>query len=126
MTKTIRPNPTDLDGNTDLDMRVSRETGEELKAEILESVSATQRFLQTTLPDRLIVTQRQFLSLQHDLTEMDHTTDRLYITPMNAMYVVIDREVDTVEAVETVMKDTEELKEAIRDVDAADENKPQD
>lgn len=115
MTKLVRPSPTDLQGNTDLDMRVSPSTGEELKTEILESVEWSQKFIQTTLPDRLIITQKQFISLQSDLQEMDHTSDRLYVTPSNAMYVVIDREIDTVQEVEDVIVSNEQIAKEIVD-----------
>lgn len=120
----VRPQPTNIEGNTDLDMRVSPKTGKDLAEEIAESVSHSQLFLQTTLPDRLILTQKQFVSLQHDMAEMDHTEDRIYITPHNVMYVVIDREIDTVQEVENVILETEELKKEIHDHDSTHLDQP--
>jgi hypothetical protein len=104
----IRPDPTNLEGFTDLDVRISPKLGTELADDIRESVEWTQKFIQMTLPDRLIVTQKQFASLVNFTTEMYATEERVFITPLNAMQVVIDREVDIVDSIEAVLKDVDE------------------
>lgn len=125
MTRMIRPDPTDLDGHTDLDMRVSPSRGEELKAEIVHSIEWSQKFIRMTLPDRLIITQKQFISLQDDMTEMFNTEDRMYVTPLNVMEVIIDRDVETVEDIEQVMEETDELKKEIKDYDDTHQPEPE-
>lgn len=110
MPKLIRPTPTNIEGFTDLDVRISPETGSELAKQIVDSVEWSQKFIQMTLPDRLIVTERQFVSLQPYTEAMYHTEDRMYVTPLNVMHVVIDRDVDTVEAVDQVLQDVEDHK----------------
>jgi hypothetical protein len=111
----IKPEPTNLKGQNILDVRVSSKLGYELAEDIVESVGHTQLFIQTTLPDVLLVTQKQFASLQDYTEEMAHTTDRMYITPYNVMEVKIDRDVDTVQIVEDAIVDTENLKKQGRD-----------
>lgn len=125
MTRTVRPNLTSQEGNTDLDMRVSPNTGNELKEEIVHSVKRSQSTLITTLPDRLILTQKQFVSLQDDMQNMDQTEDRLYITPYNAMVCVIDRDIDTVEDIEAIMQNVDEIKKETHDHDATHQPEPQ-
>src|SRR5687767_13373767 len=115
MTRTVRPSPPTLDGHTDLDMRVSTATGKDLAAEIVHSVEWSQTFVQTTLPDRLILTQKQFISLQDDMTTMYDTEDRMYVTPLNVMEVKIDRDIDTVAELDEYMDTVEDLKKEIHD-----------
>lgn len=104
----IHPQATGLDGFTVLDVRVSPKLGKELSTDIIESVEWSQKWIQTTLPDKLVVTQKQFVSLQPYTDEMFHTTDRMFVTPLNVMEVVIDRDVDIVEGVEQALKDVDE------------------
>jgi hypothetical protein len=118
MTRTIRPNPTDLQNNTDLDMRVSSSQGTELKEEINHSVEHSQLFLTTTLPNRLILTQKQFISLQDDMERYYDTEDRFYKTPSNIMEVVIDRDIDTVQDVDQAIETYKEIKEEMTDHDS--------
>lgn len=106
----IRPQPTNILGQTILDVRISPKLGKELAEDIAESVNWTQRFIQMTLPDVLLVTQKQFASLNGYTEEMYQTTDRMFTTPLNVMEVTIDREVDTVTEVEQIMQDVEDLK----------------
>lgn len=105
----IKSSPTNTQGITELDVRVSPKLGRELAEDIRESVDWTQRFIQMTLPDRLIVTQKQFVSLQDFTEEMYHTTDRMFVTPLNIMEVAIDRDVDTVPEIEDTIQAAEEL-----------------
>ncbi len=109
----VKPEPKDIKGNIKLDMRVSDKQGEDLAAEIAYSIERGQRFIVTTLPDVLVVTQKQFVSLQPYTQAMYNTTDRMYVTPWNVMEVVIDRDIDIVPEVENVIADTEQLQQAI-------------
>lgn len=107
--------PTQTLRGMELDMRISPLLGKELYDEILKSVAATQRFILTTLPDVLVITQKQFVSL-HDFTqELYNTTDRFMFTPHNAMEIVIDRKVDTVQEVEQVMRINDQIDKAIQE-----------
>lgn len=104
----IRPT-TDVQGNVILDMRPSNKLGEELCDQIYASVEHTQKFIQTELPNWLIVTQKQFASLNNYTQEMYDTVDRLMRTPHNVMQVKIDREVGTVDSIEAVMQEVDKL-----------------
>lgn len=117
----VRPSPADFEGHISLDMRVSDKQGSELKQEIIDSVGRSQLFIQTTLPDRLVLTQEQFKSLQDYTEEMYHTTDRMFITPYNVMEVVIDREINTVQEIENVIVETEQLKRQREEDQGGDE-----
>lgn len=122
----IKPNPTNFKGETELDVRVSPKLGRELADEINESIAHTQLFIQTTLPDRLIVTQKQFASLQPYTERMYETTDRMYVTPQNVMEVVIDRDIDIVAEVEGAITDAEQLAQARQEQpDNPSDDKPQ-
>lgn len=120
MTRIIRPEPTNLKGETILDARISPSQGKELAEEIVHSIEWSQKFIQMTLPDRLVVTQKQFMSLNPYTQAFPgddslQTTGRLYVTPLNAMEMVIDRDIDIVQEVEDTMAMTEELKKEIQD-----------
>lgn len=115
----IKPNPTNFKGENILDVRVSPKLGRELTEDIVESVAHTQRYVQTTLPDVLLVTQKQFASLQDYTEEMTHTEDRMFITPYNVMEVKIDRDINTVQEVESAIVDTENLKAQQKEDDDA-------
>lgn len=106
----LRPNPTNLEGHTELDARVSPSTGKELAQEIIDAVEWSQKFIKTTLADVLVVTQKQFVSLQDYTESMYHTEDRMFITPFNVMEVKIDRDVDIVQAVDDAMQEVEDAK----------------
>jgi hypothetical protein len=98
----------DLTGHITLDMRVSPEIGQALTLQINESVAHTQVFIEVPLPDQLIVTQRQFASLQPYTDRMKDTEDRMYAVPdpkggrlpMCLMEVIIDEDIDTVAEVQ--------------------------
>ena len=111
----IKPNQPDNDGHIVLDARVSRKKGIELRDEIIESVAATQRFILQPLPDVLLLTQKQFMSLQDYTDAMYQTEDRMFVTPKNVMEVRIDREIDTDQDVESVMVEVDKLKQEIHD-----------
>lgn len=104
----VRPKDT-LDGHVELDMRVSPLVGQELRDEIIASVARQQMFIKPTLPDRLVITQKQFASLNAWTEAMYETSDRMFRTPLNVMEVVIDREVDIVEDIEQIIRDVEIL-----------------
>lgn len=106
----IRPEPTNLKGETILDVRISPKLGQELAEDIRDSVEWTQRFIQMTLPDRLVVTQKQFVSLQPYTEAMYQVEDRMFVTHLNVMEVVIDRDVDTVAEVDAAIEDVEDHK----------------
>jgi hypothetical protein len=111
----IRPTTSYL--GTVLDMRVSTALGQELSDEINASVDHTQLFVQTTVPHILIVTQKQFASLNNYTEEMYATTDRLFRTRSGfIMEVHIDREVDTVDEIEQTIVDVEQLSKEDEDV----------
>lgn len=96
----------------DMDARDSQLQGQELYQQIVDSVDASQRFIQTVLPDRLIVTQKQFASLNNFTEEMYWTSDRLFRTPLNVMEVIIDREVDTVRDIDDIIEGVEQMEKA--------------
>ncbi len=104
-------------GDTVLDCRVSDKLGKDLYAEIVESVKHTQLFIMSPLPSKLLVTQQQFASLNGYTEEMYQTTDRMMQTPYNVMEIDIDREYKTVESIDKVMTETEELEKEIHDVE---------
>lgn len=96
----------------DMDARDSELLGQELYQLIVDSVAASQRFLLVTLPDRLIVTQKQFASLNNFTEEMYETSDRLFRTPLNVMEVIIDREVDKVQDIDDIIEGVEQMVKA--------------
>lgn len=126
MTKRLTPQET-IDGHLVIDARVSPNTGKDLAEEISTTIQFSQLFIQHQLPDRLIVTQKQHVSLNPYTEEMYHTEDRMFQVydpegkgVMCVMEVTIDRDIDTVEEIEQVMADTEALK-AQRSPDALKE-----
>ena len=123
MTRVVRPTDVDMQGHSKLDMRVSSAVGEDLAAEIVHSIDHSQTFIMTTLPDQLIVTQKQFFSLQPYTEQMYNTTDRMYVTPRNAMEVIIDRNIDTIDEVENVIAETEALQHVIDEAENAEQEK---
>jgi hypothetical protein len=107
----IRPTYRQLDGGATLDMRDSDLLGRELFEHICYCVEQCDgmRTMLVPLPDELIVTQKQFASLNNYTEEMLHTNDRMMYTGMNVMELRIDREVDTIPAIEAVIEETEQL-----------------
>lgn len=110
LSKSIKPKE-ELDGTCTLDVRVAKDTqGRELFDLINSSVADSQRFIITKLPDVLKVTQKQFASLTGYTDEMLHTTDRLFKSVDGngniqcVMEVWIDRDFDTVDAIEENMQ----------------------
>lgn len=94
--------PTDNFGNDGtmhktLDMRPTNVYGNDLAALILESVRATQVLYGINLPDRIILSHKQFVSVEADTQAMDATTDRIYLTPLNVMEVAVDHDYETVD-----------------------------
>lgn len=88
--------------------------GKELNELIMASVNHSQKWLETELPSQLIVTQKQFASLNPFTDEMYHTTDRMFkvLTPeggiMCIMEVQIDREIDTIDMIDEIIEESEE------------------
>lgn len=65
--------------------------GRELIDEIVADVKRTQHFAGINLPDKLYITQRQYLSIENDVTAIGEI-ERMFITPLNVMEVyVVDR-----------------------------------
>lgn len=78
-----------------LDARVSKLDGDKLKEEIFESVKHSQRGqLYRELPSVLIISHKQFVSLQDDLPQMHDSKERFYYTPLNVMEVEVDETLD--------------------------------
>ena len=105
--KIIRPVET-LFG-IELDMRVSDKLGEDLAKQIVESVERTQLFIQNTLPNQLRVSEKQFASLNAWTQAMYNTTDRMFVTPLNVMEFIIDREVDTIKEIDDIIEGVEQV-----------------
>lgn len=74
-----------------LDITDLKETGVELMQAIHDAVKDTQSVIITTLPNVLIMTSAQFESLDPygEIVSTYRSKDRVYITPLNAMDVVI-------------------------------------
>lgn len=70
----------------------------------------TQKFIQMTVPDKLIVTQRQFASLNNYTEKMYNTEDRMFNAGGFVLEVQIDREVDNIAPVEETMQIVDNLK----------------
>lgn len=114
----VRPTR-NLDGRYVLDVRIVPKTGRELALIITESVDHTQKFLVTEIPDILIVTQKQFASLQTYTEEMTTISDRMFITADGfVLEVTIDRYVDQVEIVEDAMQLLDDINEAEKEADS--------
>jgi hypothetical protein len=92
--KVIRPKQVYVDGTVfdQLDMRDANVFGDDLDQLIRDSVKATQAPLMLTLPNRIILSHKQFISVEKNTQEMDRTVDRIYLTPMNVMEVEIDQD----------------------------------
>jgi hypothetical protein len=75
-----------------LDMRGTNKFGRDLEELVFESVRATQHPIMLALPDEIVLSHRQFTSVEHNTQEMDYTTDRIYVTPLNIMEIVIDQD----------------------------------
>jgi len=74
-----------------IDIRDWKQTGDELKREIDEAVKSTQSVVIRPLPNKLVMTGPQYDMLQADPEMRGFWTsqERVYITPYNAMDVVI-------------------------------------
>lgn len=99
--KIIRPKHTLRGGrpSIELDVRGVPLVGDELKRVILDSVAHTQKFIVQELPNWLILSHKQFVSLQDDLQEMYQTKDRMFLTPLNVMEVDVDEDLDPVQLI---------------------------
>ena len=83
-----------------VDIRDSKLKGNALKREILKQVQETQMFLIRPLPDKIRMTVSQFKELSDDPQMiiprdvngkiLDKSTERIYLTQMNAMDVIVD------------------------------------
>lgn len=111
MIRIVKPTRRPRTDATSLDMRISPKQGIELTEEIYASVADTQKWIVTTLPDQLIVTQKQHAILNSYTEEMFGTSDRIYVTPFNVMEVIIDREIDIVPEVEGAIVEAEAMLE---------------
>lgn len=101
---------------TELDMRIvpyERTNGRELNDLINASIEHSQKYVQTDLPNVLVVTEKQFASLNNFTEEMMHVTDRLFRSLDSegkvqcVMEVWIDREVDTVKEIDETIEESE-------------------
>lgn len=83
----------------ELDIRDAGEfQGEDLKKLIFESMkSYTASLILKPLPDWLLLTHRQFVSIMPYTAEMMYTTDRFFMTPFNVMEIEVDINNDTVQ-----------------------------
>jgi len=81
----------------EIDIRDSKLKDNELKAEIVRMVEATQGLVTRPLPDKLIMTKAQFEMLSGEMigahdsdgSVIISATERIYITPKNVMDVVV-------------------------------------
>lgn len=105
-TQLLKPTQ-NLNGGT-LDARVTKRQGKDLYDLIMKSVERQSKWNVTYLPDRLILTQKQFASLNNFTEAMYNTTDRMFITPFNVMECIIDREIDTIPELDEIIEDAEE------------------
>ncbi len=114
--KIVRPTER-FGGIYTLDMRVTSKQHQELADIINESVDHTQKFLVTEVPSILIVTEKQFASLNNFTEEMLTVRDRFFQTKSGyVMEVEIDEElVDVHDEVHETIKDTEELEDLIEE-----------
>lgn len=72
-----------------LDITPLRETGEELVRAIYNAVRDTQVPIMTQLPNILLMTAAQYKDLDHHMINAYKSKDRVYMTPLNAMDVVV-------------------------------------
>ena len=114
---TLKPTTNLLNNIVTIDARVSPLLGKDLDDLIKASVDRSQLFLHTTLPSQLIVTQKQFASLNNYTETMYHTTDRMFVTDLNVMEVVIDREIDTIAEIDEVIELSEDALENTKDTE---------
>lgn len=80
----------DLQG-AELYMNDKKLLGRELVDEIVKDVKSTQTFAGYNLPDRLMLTQAQYESIETDTEELG-AEGRMFVTPYNVMEVfVVDK-----------------------------------
>lgn len=72
-----------------IDITDSKNTGVALALEIQEKVKDTQQFIIQPLPDKVMMTEAQFDSLQFNPDTADQFVDRMFVTDLNVMEVVI-------------------------------------
>lgn len=74
-----------------LDITDWKQKDDDLRREIVNAVLSTQAVLVQPLPDQLVMTKAQFDMLDTDprMQAMYQSTERLYVTPHNAMEVVV-------------------------------------
>ncbi len=99
--KVVRPKQSLRYGrpSNELDMRGVPLFGKDLVEVIIESVAHTQRFVIQELPNWLIASHKQFVSLLDYTEEMEATKDRMFITPLNVMEVDVDEDLDHVDMI---------------------------
>lgn len=80
-----------MDDYQTLDMRNVKELGLELNTLIQQGVKDTQSVVERPLPHTLVITGKQFDSLQTDpdMRGFWSTQERIFVTPLNVMDVVI-------------------------------------
>lgn len=77
---------------------------EELHQAICDSVYHTQHpIIVSDLPNWIIMSHKQFVTLLPYTEEMYMTDDRMYTTPMNVMEVEVDEDLDTVRPEDNVI-----------------------
>lgn len=105
-------------GITVLDARIvpfERTSGKDLKDLIMESVNAEHTGLLHEFPSELILTEKQFASLNAYTEEMLHTTDRMFVVLkpeggiLCLMEVIIDDTFDTVDEIDFIKRESEEM-----------------
>jgi len=74
-----------------IDITPLKETGQALKQAIFNAVKDTQGVILAPLPNVLIMTKAQYDELDPDpeMQKAYKSKDRIYITPLNAMDVVV-------------------------------------
>lgn len=87
--RVLTPKPT-WDGHLQLDARVSTLQHRELMQLIHDSVERTQRPFLQPLPDQLVITQTQLVTLNNFTEASADSVDRIMITPWNVMEVIVD------------------------------------
>jgi len=86
-----KTNYASFSGRNELDVSDLRERGEELKQAIFNAVKDTQGIIMSPLPNVLIMTAEQYMDQDPNPEMMPayKSKDRLFITPLNAMDVVV-------------------------------------
>lgn len=76
-----------------IDITPLRETGDELRKAINNAVydMTSTVFNPNNVPNQIIMTQEQYDDLNPDMDVLYESNDRIYVTPTNAMEVVVKK-----------------------------------